>query len=244
MKNNDFIFGIRAVIEAIRSGKTIDKLMVKKGLHGDLFKELSELIKEYQLHYQAVPEEKLNRITRKNHQGVIAFVSPIPFYDFNEIVTRTFENGETPFFLYLDQITDVRNFGAIVRSAECSGVHAIIVPEKGSAQINADAIKTSAGALHYVPICKVRSAHNTIKTLQLSGLKVFAATEKAVNNYSDCDYKMPCVMVMGSEEFGISNEILSLADELIKIPILGKIESLNVSVATGIVLYEVVKQRQ
>lgn len=244
MNKSDYIFGIRAVIEAIRSGKTIDKLLVKKGLQGELFKELSELIKEYQLHYQSVPEEKLNRITRKNHQGVIAFVSPVAFYDFDEMVTRTFENGETPFLLYLDQITDVRNFGAIVRSAECSGVHAIIVPEKGSAQINADAIKTSAGALNYVPICKVKSAHNAIKTLQASGLKVFAASEKAVKDYSDCDYKMPCVIVMGSEEFGISNEILSLADELVKIPILGKIQSLNVSVATGVLLYEIVKQRQ
>ena len=244
MNNNDFIFGIRAIIEAIRSGKTIDKLLIRKGLNGELYRELLELIKENHLHYQSVPEEKLNRITRKNHQGVIAFISPVAFFDFNELITRTYENGEVPFFLYLDQITDVRNFGAIVRSAECAGVNAIIVPEKGSAQINADAVKTSAGALHYVPICKIKSAYNTVKILQENGLKVFAATEKAEAIYSECNYKIPCVIVMGSEEFGISNEILNQADELIKIPVLGKIESLNVSVATGIVLYEVVKQRK
>lgn len=243
MSNNDFIFGIRAVIEAIRSGKTIDKLLVKKGLQGELYKELSTLIKENKLHYQSVPEQKLNRITRKNHQGVIAFISPVPFYDFSEIVTRTYENGETPFFLYLDQITDVRNFGAIVRTAECTGVHAIIVPEKGSAQINADAIKTSAGALHYVPICKIRSPKGTISSLQENGLKIVAASEKAASNYTESDYRPPCVIVMGSEEYGISEEILEIADELIKIPLAGKIESLNVSVATGILLYEVVKQR-
>ena len=243
MSNNDFIFGIRAVIEAIRSGKTIDKLIIKKGLQGELFQELADLIAENRLQYQSVPEQKLNRITRKNHQGVIAFISPVPFYGFDEIVTSTYEKGETPFILFLDQITDVRNFGAIVRSAECAGVHAIIVPEKGSAQINADAIKTSAGALHYVPICKVRSTHNTIKSLQENGLKIFAATEKAVNLYSEGNYTDPCVLVLGSEEHGISSEILNIADELVKIPILGKIESLNVSVATGILLYEVVKQR-
>ncbi|MFA9391729.1 MAG: 23S rRNA (guanosine(2251)-2'-O)-methyltransferase RlmB [Prolixibacteraceae bacterium] len=243
MTNNDFIFGIRAIIEAIRSGKIIDKLLVKKGLQGELFQELSDLIKENQLHYQLVPEEKLNRITRKNHQGVIGFISPVPFYNFDEIVTRTYEQGQVPFFLYLDEITDVRNFGAIVRSAECAGVHAIIVPEKGSAQINADAVKTSAGALHYVPICKVRSPYNTIRSLRDNGLKVIAATEKAASNYYSGDYKVPCVLVMGSEEHGISNDILSIADELVKIPIQGKIESLNVSVATGILLFEVVKQR-
>jgi len=243
MSNNDYIFGIRAIIEAIRSGKTIDKLMVKKGLQGELFQELSELIKEFQVNAQYVPEEKLNRITRKNHQGVIAFISPVPFYELDEIITRTYENGETPFFLYLDQVTDVRNFGAIVRSAECAGVHAIIVPEKGSAQINADAVKTSAGALHTMPVCKVRNAYNTLKNLQENGIKLFAATEKAQTVYFEEDYKAPCTIIMGAEDTGISNEILRIADSLIKIPLKGKIESLNVSVATGILLFEVLKQR-
>ena len=243
MGNTNFIFGIRAVIEAIRSGKTIDKLLIKKGLQGELYKELLTLIKENKLNTQTVPEEKLNRITRKNHQGVLAFISPVPFYDLDEIITRTYESGESPFFLYLDQVTDIRNFGAIVRSAECAGVHAIIVPEKGSAQINADAIKTSAGALHSVPICKVRNGKNTLTVLRENGIVIFAATEKAVSVYSDFNYSVPCTIVMGSEESGIADDLLTTADELIKIPLKGKIESLNVSVAAGILLFEVVKQR-
>lgn len=243
MSSNDFIFGIRAVIEAIRSGKTIDKLMVKKGLQGELSKELHDLIRSEGISFQQVPEQKLNRITRKIHQGVIAFISPIPFQDIDEIITSTYEKGETPFLLYLDQITDVRNFGAIVRSAECAGVHAIIVPEKGSAQINADAVKTSAGALHIVPVCKIKNPTYVLSNIQKNGIKLFAATEKANTNYSKSDYTAPCTIIMGSEDEGISNEILRISDELIKIPICGKIESLNVSVATGILLFEVVKQR-
>ena len=243
MENNNFIFGIRAAIEAIRSGKTIDKLLIKKGLQGDLFKELEVLIAEYDIHYQSVPEPKLNRVTRKNHQGVIAFISPIPFYDLDEIVISTYERGESPFFLYLDQVTDVRNFGAIVRSAECAGVHAVIVPEKGAAQINADAVKTSAGALHLVPVCKVKSGFATLRKLQENGIKIFAATEKANSLYYQADYKVPCTVLMGSEESGIAPELLRIADELIKIPVMGKIESLNVSVASGVLLFEVLKQR-
>lgn len=243
MEKSNFIFGIRAVIEAILSGKTIDKLMVKTGLQGDLYKELTDLIKEYSINVQSVPEPKLNRITRKNHQGVIAFISPVPFYDLEEIIARTYEEGNSPFFLYLDQVSDVRNFGAIVRSAECAGVHAIIVPEKGSAQINADAVKTSAGALHVVPVCKVKNGLFTLKKLQQNGIKVFAATEKAETLYHHCDYTVPCTIIAGSEDTGVSAELLKTADELIKIPVKGKIESLNVSVATGIVMFEVVKQR-
>ncbi|HOO83130.1 MAG TPA: 23S rRNA (guanosine(2251)-2'-O)-methyltransferase RlmB [Prolixibacteraceae bacterium] len=243
MEKSNFIFGIRAVIEAINSGKTIDKLLVKKGLQGELYKELAELIKEHSINVQSVPEPKLNRITRKNHQGVVAFLSPVPFYDLDEIIARTYENGDSPFFVYLDQVSDVRNFGAIVRSAECAGVHAIIVPEKGSAQINADAVKTSAGALHVVPVCKVKSGHLTLKKLQENGIKIFAATEKANQLYHQCDYTVPCTIVSGAEDTGISTELLKTADELIKIPVKGKIESLNVSVATGVVMFEVVKQR-
>jgi 23S rRNA (guanosine2251-2'-O)-methyltransferase len=244
MSNSDYIFGIRPIIEAIRSGKEIDKILVKKGLQGELFIELNELILEHQLHHQLVPEEKLNRITRKNHQGVIAFISPVPFYDPEEIITRTYENGETPFLIYLDQITDVRNFGAIVRNAECAGVHAILVPEKGSAQIGADAIKTSAGALHIVPVCKVKNPQKTLTTIQKNGIKIFAASEKAANDYTQSDFTVPTLLVMGSEDQGISAEILKIADELIKIPVMGKIESLNVAVASGILMYEVVRKRK
>lgn len=243
MDNKDFIFGIRAIIEAIRADKTIDKILIRKGLTGELFLELNELIHDHKLNYQIVPEEKLNRITLKNHQGVIAFISPVPFYDLDEIIARTYEKGYTPFFLYLDQITDVRNFGAIVRSAECAGVHGIIVPEKGSAQINGDAVKTSAGALHVVPICKVKNPEKTLKNLQQNGIRLFAATEKARDNYFKSDYTVPCTIIMGSEDKGIAPEIIRIADELVKIPINGRIESLNVSVAAGILMYEVVKQR-
>lgn len=243
MEKGDFIFGIRAIIEAIRSGKTIDKLLVKKGMKGDLYQELSQLLKEYQIVTQAVPEQKLNRITRKNHQGVIAFISPVPFYDVPEIVARTFEEGKTPFFLYLDQVSDVRNFGAIVRTAECAGVNAIIVPERGRAQISGDAMKTSAGGLNHIPICKVRNATGTIRFLQDSGIKAFAASEKGSDLYSEKDYTMPCVLIMGAEDTGVSDDLLRVADELVQIPVLGKIESLNVSVAAGVLMYEVVKQR-
>jgi len=244
MENSDFIFGIRSIIEAIRSGKEIEKILVKKGLQGELFAELNELIHDSQLHYQLVPEEKLNRITRKNHQGVIAFISPIPYYDPEEIITRTYETGQTPFLVYLDQVTDVRNFGAIVRNAECAGVHAILVPEKGSAQIGADAIKTSAGALHIVPVCKVKNPHKTLTTIQKNGIKIFAASEKAENDYTQADFAVPTLLVMGSEDQGISAEILKIADEFIKIPVMGKIESLNVAVASGILMYEVLRRRK
>jgi 23S rRNA (guanosine2251-2'-O)-methyltransferase len=243
MNSTDFIFGIRPVIEAILSGKTIDKLLVKKGISGELFLELNSLIKENHIVAQSVPEEKLNRITRKTHQGVIAFLSPVPFYNFEEIVTQLFENGETPFLLFLDQVSDVRNFGAIVRTAECAGVHAIIVPEKGSAQIGADAIKTSAGALHHIPVCKVRNSMGCIRTLKNSGLTVFAATEKAVELYSSQNFTAPCAIIMGSEDQGVSDELIRQADHLVRIPILGKIGSLNVSVAAGILMYEAAKQR-
>lgn len=243
MMTSDFIFGIRPVIEAIKSGKTIDKLMMKKGIGGESLQELHTLIKENRIVTQIVPEERLNRITRKTHQGVIAFLSPIPFVSYEEIITQTFEKGETPFVLFLDQISDVRNFGAIVRTAECAGVHAIIVPEKGSAQIGADAVKTSAGALLHIPICKTRNSVACIKSLKNSGLSIFAATEKAAELYTNHDYSVPLAIVMGAEDTGISDEILRLADHLVKIPILGNIGSLNVSVAAGVVMYEVVKHR-
>jgi len=244
MNNNEFLFGIRPAIEAIRSGKTIDKLMVKKGISGELIAELTSLAREYDIALQPVPEEKLNRITRKNHQGVIAFLSPVPFQNYEEIIIQLFEKGETPFILYLDKISDVRNFGAIVRTAECAGVHAIIVPEKGAAQIGADAIKTSAGALHHIAICKVRNTVGCIRTLKNTGLTLFAATEKASHDYTDFDYSVPSAIIMGSEDEGISEEIIRLADHLVRIPIMGKIGSLNVSVAAGIILYETVKQRR
>ncbi|MBN1926693.1 MAG: 23S rRNA (guanosine(2251)-2'-O)-methyltransferase RlmB [Prolixibacteraceae bacterium] len=243
MEKSDFIFGLRPVIEAIKSGKNIDKLLLKKGLRGDSFHELNELVKLHRINARSVPEEKLNHVTRKNHQGVIAFISPVPFYDLEEIITQVYEKGETPFFLYLDQITDVRNFGAIVRTAECAGVHAVIIPESRTAQIGSDAIKTSSGALHIVPVCKVKDPLIALNILKENGIKLIAATEKATSLYAEADFSVPCSLIMGSEDKGISEEILIIANELVKIPLHGQIESLNVSVAAGIILFEGVKQR-
>lgn len=240
---DDLIFGIRAVIEAIQAGKEIDRVLIKKGLTGDLFKELFDLIRIHQIVFQYVPIEKINRISRKNHQGVLAFVSPVALQQIEDIIPTLFENGETPFVLVLDQVTDVRNFGAIVRSAECAGVHAVVIPDKGSARINADAVKTSAGALHLVPVCRTRSLKETISFLKDSGLKLVAATEKADDVYTNSDLTGPVAIVMGSEDTGIDPRLLALTDLQVKIPILGKIESLNVSVAAGLLAYEVVRQR-
>ncbi|SFF41922.1 23S rRNA (guanosine(2251)-2'-O)-methyltransferase RlmB [Sunxiuqinia elliptica] len=240
---DDFIFGIRAVIEAIDSGKEIDKILIKKGLGGELFKELFEKIRALNVPFQYVPMEKINRITRKNHQGVLAFISPVTFYDVENFLPSVFEAGKTPLLLVLDQVTDVRNFGAIVRTAECAGVDAILIPEKGAARINADAVKTSAGALHLLPICRTKDLKKSVIYLKESGLKIAAATEKASYSYTQADLSGPTAIVMGSEEKGIEPAILRLADEQLQIPILGKIESLNVSVAAGLLVYEAVRQR-
>ena len=240
---DDLIFGIRAVIEAIQAGKEIDKVLIKKGLIGDLFKEMFDLIRIRQIAFQYVPIEKINRISRKNHQGVLAFISPVALQRIEDIIPAIYEEGKTPLILVLDQVTDVRNFGAIVRSAECAGVHAIVIPDKGSARINADAVKTSAGALHLVPICRTRSMKETISFLKESGLKMIAATEKSTSIYTNSDLTGPMSIIMGSEDTGIDPRLLALADEHVKIPILGKIESLNVSVAAGLLIYEVIRQR-
>lgn len=240
---DDFIFGIRAVIEAIDSSKEIDKILLKKGSGGDLFKELFEKIREHQIPFQYVPQEKINRITRKNHQGVLAFISPVTFYELENFLPSVFEAGKNPLILVLDQVTDVRNFGAIVRTAECAGVDAIVIPEKGAARINADAVKTSAGALHLVPVCRTKDLKKSIVFLKESGLRITAATEKSSNNYTQADFTGPTAIVMGSEEKGIEQQILNLADAQLQIPILGKIESLNVSVAAGLLVYETVRQR-
>jgi len=240
---DDLIFGIRAVIEAIQAGKEIDKVLIKKGLVSDLFKELFDLIRINNVPFQYVPIEKINRISRKNHQGVLAFVSPVALQRIEDIIPTLYEDGKTPFILVLDQVTDVRNFGAIVRSAECAGVDAIVIPDKGSARINADAVKTSAGALHIVPVCRTRSLKEAITFLKDSGLKLIAATEKGNAVYTNSNLLGPIAIIMGSEDTGIDPRLLALADEQVKIPILGKIESLNVSVAAGLLAYEVVRQR-
>ncbi len=242
-QDKDFIFGIRAVIEAIKAGRQIDKLMVKSGLKGELFFELMKLVKDLQIPFQYVPNERINRVTMKNHQGVLAFISPIEFQNIENILPSLFEAGKTPFIVILDKVTDVRNFGAITRTAECAKVDAIIIPEKGSAQISGDAVKTSAGALLKIPVCRVKNLSNTIKYLQQSGIQVVAATEKAENFYYKVDFATPTAILLGAEDRGVDMEYLRVADQMVKIPILGEIESLNVSVAASILMYEAVKQR-
>ncbi len=242
-ESNQMVFGIRAVIEAIRSGKEIESLYVQRGISGGLMNELKTLLAEYQLTAQQVPVEKLNRLTPKNHQGAIAFISPIVYQKVEDIIPQIFEKGEVPLILVLDSITDVRNMGAIARTAECAGVHAIVVPAKGSAQINPDAIKTSAGALYKIPVCRHQNFLQTVKFLQESGLQLVCCTEKTNDYLYKPDYTLPTAIVMGSEEDGIRNEIIRISDHLAKIPMYGEIESLNVSVSAGIIIYEAVRQR-
>jgi 23S rRNA (guanosine2251-2'-O)-methyltransferase len=239
----EIIFGIRAVIEAIQAGRNFDKILIKNGLSNELFGELYELIKDNQIPFQYVPVEKINRITRKNHQGVVALVSSIDFYNIVDIIPEIFERGEVPLILMLDQVTDVRNFGAIVRSAECAGVHAIVVPERGTARMGEDAMKTSAGALNFVPVCRTPNLPAVVDYLHQSGITIVAATEKAEQIYSEIDMTCPITVIMGSEESGISQALLRKADVLVKIPVLGKIGSLNVSVAASLMVYEAVRQR-
>lgn len=238
------IFGIRAVAEAISAGKEVDKILIRKDLSGELAGELFALIKGSDIVVQRVPQEKLNSITRKNHQGVIAFISPINYQPIEEIVASLYEQGKVPFVLVLDHLTDVRNFGAIARTAECAGVDAIIIPSKGSVSVTADAVKTSAGALMNIPVCRVVSLYNTVKYLKSSGLQVLGASEKATKNYTDADMTLPLALVMGAEDKGISTEILSLVDTSVSLPQYGKIASLNVSVAAGVMIYEVLRQRR
>jgi 23S rRNA (guanosine2251-2'-O)-methyltransferase len=241
--NSDTIYGIRSLIEAINSGKQIDRVIVKKGLSGELAQELMGLLRSHGIVPQQVPAEKFNQFGNRNHQGVVTYLSPVDFEPLEEVVARLWEEGKTPFIIILDSVTDVRNFGAIVRSAECAGAHAIIFPSKGSARIGADAVKTSAGAIHHIPICKVNSLKSTISFLQQSGIKVVAATEKASVTYTNAKLDGPIAVVMGSEDEGISENALKMADELVVIPIKGKVSSLNVSVAAALIMYEVIRQQ-
>lgn len=238
------IFGIRATIEAINAGKSIDKVFVQKGLRGDLIQELEQLLRKESISTSYVPAEKLNRLTKKNHQGVVAQIAPVAFHNLDDLVLNVVESGTVPLFLILDQISDVRNFGAIIRTAECTGVSGIIVQKKGGAPLNADAVKTSAGAIFNIPICKVDHIKDAIFHMQASGIKVIAATEKTDNLLYDVSFIEPCAIVMGSEGDGINPSALKIVDEKAKLPILGAIDSLNVSVACGAFLYEVVRQRR
>ncbi len=239
------IYGIHAVTEAIRAGKEIDKLFLQEGLKSDLSAELRRITKENDVLYVMVPSAKLDRIAvGKNHQGCVAFISSITYFQIEELLPTIFEAGRTPLLLILDRITDVRNFGAIARSAECAGVDAIIIPSRGAAQVGADAIKTSAGALHAIPICRESNLKDTIDFLKASGLRIASCTEKGSTPHHKTELSGPLAIVMGSEEDGISSEYLKRSDVRVQIPMRGKISSLNVSVATGIILFEVLRQRE
>ena len=241
---NTTIFGLRAIIEAINSGSTINKVYFQKGLRGNLFFELESLVKKNKISISFVPVEKLDRLSKnQNHQGAVAQISPVEFKDLEELISSSLDQSTTPLFIILDQISDVRNFGAIIRTAECTGVTGIIIQQSGSAPINAETIKTSAGAAFKVPICKVNHIKDAIYTLQASDVKIIAATEKTDQNIYDLDLTMPLAIIMGSEHKGVNNSVLKIADEKAKLPLLGSIDSLNVSVACGAFLYETIRQR-
>ncbi len=243
MNNNEMIFGIRAVIEALQSGKSIDKILVKKDIQSNLSKELFAALKGRQIPVQRVPVERINAITRKNHQGVVAFVSAIGYQRAEDIVPFLFEQGKNPLFVMLDGITDVRNFGAIARTCECAGVDALIIPSKNSVTVSADAVKTSAGALLKLPVCRENNLKDTLQYLKDSGFHIVAATENGDYGYTQGNYTGSLCIIMGAECRGVSYDNLALCDEWVKIPMFGTIESLNVSVAAGILVYEAVRQR-
>lgn len=244
MEQSTTIFGIRAIIEAIESNSTIDKVYLQKGLRGDLFFELEKLIKKNKISTSLVPVEKLNRLSKhNNHQGAVAKISPIVFHDLDLLIEKTLNSEKKPLFIVLDQLSDVRNFGAIIRTAECTGVNGIVIQKSGSAPVNAETIKTSAGAAFKVPICKVDHIKDAIFQFQAADIKLVAATEKTDDSIYDIDLKKPLAIIMGSEHKGVSNSILKMTDHKAKLPLLGEIESLNVSVACGAFLYETIRQR-
>jgi 23S rRNA (guanosine2251-2'-O)-methyltransferase len=243
MEKTDMIYGTRAVIEAIEAGKEIEKVMIQSGLSNDLIKELIQLARDKQVPYTFVPQEKLKRLSSKNHQGVICLLSSVSYASLDNLIDRAYSAGREPFLLILDRVTDVRNFGAIVRTAECAGIDGIIVGEKGNAPITSDAMKTSAGALNYMPVAREKDLKKTMKFLRDNGIRVVACTEKAEKNIFDLDASGPVALIMGSEEDGIADVLLREADDLVKIPMKGKIRSLNVSVAAGIAIFEIVRGR-
>ncbi len=243
MNSEDYIYGIRAVIEAIEAGKEIDKIFISKELHGELASELTAKARESRIIMQRVPPERINRITRKNHQGVLAMMSAVTYHRLDYLVPELYEGGALPFIVLLDGITDVRNFGAIARTCECAGVDAIVIPDHGSVSVGGDAIKTSAGALHHIPVCRCRSISWAAKFLRENGYNVVAVSEKADFPYTEGSYADPTALVLGAEDIGISPEVMSQCSSKVSIPMFGNIGSLNVSVAAGVMIYEVVRQR-
>ncbi|MEO5600143.1 MAG: 23S rRNA (guanosine(2251)-2'-O)-methyltransferase RlmB [Cyclobacteriaceae bacterium] len=243
MEKTEMIYGTRAVIEAIKAGKEIEKVMIQSSLANDLIKELISVARENQVPYTFVPQEKLKKFSTKNHQGVICLLASVTYASLDNLIDLAYSEGREPFLLILDRVTDVRNFGAIARTAECAGVDGIVIGEKGNAPITGDAMKTSAGALNHLSICREKDLKKTMKFLRENGIRIIACTEKASQSIYDIELTGPIAMIMGSEEDGISDTLLQDADELVKIPMKGKIASLNVSVATGVAIYEVVRER-
>jgi len=242
-KKTDLVFGIHPILEGLESGKNFDKILILNSLKNSLAKEIIAIAKEKGIAVNKVPQQKLDRITRKNHQGIIGFIAPIEFQQIEDILPEIFARGKNPFLLILDRISDVRNFGAIVRTAECAGVDAIIIPKKGSAQINGETIKTSTGAIFNIPICKVSGIDSIIPFLKNSGIHLIACTEKSEVNYTEVDYALPIGIILGNEESGIAISNITKSDSTAKLPLIGKTKSLNVSVAAGIIMYEAIRQR-
>lgn len=243
MKESQLLYGIRPVIEALKNDIDIEKIFIQSSLRGGLLQELKDALRDKNIIVQYVPGEKLDRLTRNNHQGVVALMPMIKYYNFETIASELIDASEKVFIFMLDRVTDVRNLGAICRSAECAGVNTIVIPQHGSAQINEDAIKTSSGALLNLPICREPNLKTTINVAKQMGIKVYAATEKGAEFYTDIDFTENIMIVMGAEDTGVSPEIIKLCDGKIKIPLKGSIESLNVSVASAVIMYEVVRQR-
>ncbi|MFM9027218.1 MAG: 23S rRNA (guanosine(2251)-2'-O)-methyltransferase RlmB [Bacteroidota bacterium] len=241
--DNQMIYGIHPVLEAIRAGKEIDKIFIARGTNNEGILQVKTALKEQGVFWQEVPSDRLNRFTRKNHQDVVAFISPVAYQPIDEIVPSIFERGLTPLLLLLDRVTDVRNFGAIARTAECAGVHAIVIPQRGAASVTSDAIRTSAGALSRIPVCRVRDLKQACLYLRDSGVTLAAASEKASDHYFNADFSGPLGIIMGSEEDGVSDDIIRTCDHLVRIPMLGHVGSLNVSVAAGVLVFEAVRQR-
>ncbi len=243
MQDKNIIYGRHPVIDAIQAGTSIDKLILQQGIRGDFEKEVRQLSKEHNIPVQVVPKERINKITRANHQGIVGYVSAIQYYMLEDVLPMLFEKEEAPLLLILDGITDVRNMGAIARSAEVLGAHALLVPKKGSAMIGPDAVKTSAGALTILPVCREHSLVKAVQYLKNSGLQVLASDLKAEKKLADLDLTLPTALIVGSEGKGTSPALIKEADQHFIIPQQGQTDSLNVSVATGIMLYEVMRQR-
>jgi 23S rRNA (guanosine2251-2'-O)-methyltransferase len=241
---SNIIYGIRPVIEAIEAERQIDKILLRKGSDAPLLHPLREAARRAKIPIQEVPVEKLNHLTKNaNHQGVVAQAAAIEYADIAEVVTAVEQRGENPLIVVFDGVTDIRNFGGIARSAECAGAHALIMPLKNSAPVNADAIKSSAGALNRIPVCRVGSLRNTLRYLQERGIQIAAASEKADKTLYTTNLKKPTALVMGSEDAGISKEVLKMCDVRLAIPLRGTIESLNVAAAAAVLLFEAVRQR-